>query len=124
MKKMLVVEDDALVQELMGKIAERNRYSLVVAGSRDRVEDALENIQSIDFAIVDLIMPFVTGWDVIDRIRAAGGKAATMPIIVLTGASVSDEEKNRLLKKVNAVVWKGNFTYANFISVVKSLVPD
>ncbi|MFH0880756.1 MAG: response regulator [Lentisphaerota bacterium] len=119
MKRVLVVEDDEMVQELMSRILEKLGASFYIAGNRDKVEEAMTEVQTFDLAIVDLIMPFVTGWEVIDRIRSSSGKAATMPIVVLTGASVSDQEKDRLLKKVQEVVWKGHFTFTDFVTTLK-----
>ncbi len=123
MKKVMIVEDDEMVQKLLAKICQTMGLESFVAGDRQRTEDAIQAVDSFDLAVVDLIMPFITGWEVIDRLRSSGGKGATLPIIVLTGANVSEQEKERLLERVSEVIWKGGFTYKDFVETLKKWLP-
>ena len=119
MKRVLILEDDDVVQQFMVKILKMLGAEPVIAGSPQKAEEALSNLESIDLAIVDLILPFITGWEVIDRIRKSGPAVGNIPIVVLTGASVSEKEKAKLLTKVDAVVWKGDFALDEFVGILK-----
>ena len=119
MKRVLILEDDDVVQQFMVKILKMLGAEPVVAGNPQKAEEALSNLENIDLAIVDLILPFITGWDVIDRIRKSGPAVKNLPIVVLTGAAVSEKEKAKLLAKVDAVVWKGDFALDEFVGILK-----
>lgn len=67
-KKILIVEDDALVRESLQEILVQKGYLLTVAGS---AEEALELLPENDFdvALVDLRLPQMTGMDFIRKAK-------------------------------------------------------
>ncbi len=87
-KKILIVDDDSMVREMMGMILEEEGYEMT--GADDGVE-ALETYRadgSFDIIITDLNMPRMDGLELINEIR---GITKSIPIIVLTGGdAVSD----------------------------------
>ena len=82
-QRALVADDDSVARYLIGTILSQNRIAFdeVPNGS-----DAVKALKAKEYTIVfvDLLMPRVDGWGVIDYIRRA--KAAKMPrIFVITG---------------------------------------
>lgn len=81
-KKILIVDDDPMVSQLLAKIASREGAELVtkVDGA-----EALEYLThySCDLAIVDLIMPKVDGMRLISVLRQMP-KTQDLPIVVIT----------------------------------------
>jgi serine/threonine protein kinase len=82
-QRALVADDDAVARYLIGTILSQNRIAFdeVPNGS-----DAVKALKSKEYTLlfVDLLMPRVDGWGVIDYVRRA--KAAKMPrIFVITG---------------------------------------
>jgi CheY-like chemotaxis protein len=66
---VLIVDDEAPIRRVLGRIVEAHGYSILEAG--DGVE-ALEVLgeNEIDLAIVDLMMPRMDGLELMSRMRA------------------------------------------------------
>jgi DNA-binding response OmpR family regulator len=77
---VLVADDDQDILELIAFRLERAGYRILTASNGERaLEIALE--QRPDLAVLDVMMPRLTGLEVTERIRAEG---ARMPIVLLT----------------------------------------
>jgi DNA-binding NtrC family response regulator len=78
---LLIVDDDADFREDMARYFSRCGYRVAHCGDG---RQALEWIQSrsFDVAIVDMVMPDVTGIEMLEKLRVAG---AECPIVMLTG---------------------------------------
>ena len=66
MKKILIVEDEQDIAELLRLYLESEKYSIIIA---DDGIDALKiiNTTSIDMAIVDIMMPQMNGYELIKK---------------------------------------------------------
>ena len=82
---VLVVDDERDVQALVRLVLERQGYD-VDAASDGR--EALEKIglRRPDLVVLDLMMPEIDGWGVLERLRAAGSP----PRVVLLSAYAHD----------------------------------
>lgn len=88
MKKLLVVEDDADIQELLQNFLEEADYLVVLAG--DGVEAiSLFQKEPYDLVLLDIMLPKIDGYGVCEFIR----RASNVPIIML---SALDSEGNQL----------------------------
>ena len=85
MQTILLIEDDAPIQELVRYNLEREGYSLVVAGDG---LNGLEKAQQVkpDLILLDLMLPGLDGYEVCRALRADPATAA-VPIIVLSARS-------------------------------------
>src|SRR5580700_10103100 len=74
----VLADDHAIVRE--GLAALYTAYGLTILGQADDGPSALEMISSLkpDFAILDLLMPGMTGLEVIRRLRSNGCPAKLM----------------------------------------------
>ncbi|MHA6481345.1 response regulator transcription factor [Paenibacillus sp. strain BS8-2] len=79
MPKIVVVDDDPHIRELIGLFLRRDGHQVVEAA--DGVE-ALERLESIrpDLAIIDIMMPRMDGWSLCSAISGA----YDIPLILLT----------------------------------------
>ncbi|HEY0310455.1 MAG TPA: response regulator, partial [Luteimonas sp.] len=104
-KKLLVVEDDAA--ERMG-IEELIRHDDVEIHSAGSGAQALEAIgrERYDCVVLDLKLPDMTGFDLLDRIQQLEG-VQDLPIVVFTGKELSADEDQRLKRAAKSVVIKG-----------------
>ncbi len=86
MKRILIVDDDELMRELLSRYLEKEEYSVRVHSSP---ADALSSILNDppDLILSDMKMPGMTGIELIDRVRAMG---VATPVIFITGTP-SDE---------------------------------
>lgn len=78
--KLLVIEDDRHIQELISLYAEKNGYQIKLA------ETGLEGLETFydylpDLLILDIMLPEMDGWEVCREIR----RDSKIPIIMLTG---------------------------------------
>jgi DNA-binding response OmpR family regulator len=85
--RLLVVEDNADLAELLSGALERNGFSADVMRSAANAEEALAS-SSYAAAILDLGLPDEDGLSLLKRLRRAG---VTLPILILTArSSVAD----------------------------------
>jgi len=83
MARILVIDDDAEMLELIRVVLERRGEHQVIRSADGAEGVALAVADPPDLAIVDIMMPGVTGHDVCRQLRAHPA-TAKMPIIVLT----------------------------------------
>jgi two-component system phosphate regulon response regulator PhoB len=84
-EKILVIEDDADIQELLKFNLAKEGYSVLVAVTgEDGLRLALNNLP--DLILLDLMLPKLDGLEVCKRIRAHS-RASAIPIIMLTSKS-------------------------------------
>jgi putative two-component system response regulator len=94
--KILVVDDDRLTVSALEQLLQRHGYSRVMGITDSRT--ALETCSSFDpdLILLDLIMPEVDGFEVLEALRSDGSERF-LPIVVLTGDD-SEEAKARALE--------------------------
>jgi len=81
--RVLVADDEPITRMLVKLLLERENYEVVEAANGvDAVNIGLR--ERPDLTLMDLNMPGLDGYEAIQRLRSAGGAAATMPIVVLT----------------------------------------
>jgi CheY-like chemotaxis protein len=68
--------------------------------------------------LVDLLMPEMDGFAVVEALRADPA-TASVPIIVLTSKSMTPDDKDRLAGQISYVAGKGSFDPATLISLVR-----
>ena len=102
-KRVLVAEDDASIREMLVSVLRRK--GLVVDEAVDG-SDALDKIMRSNYSVVllDLAMPLVSGFEVLDRLAEEPAHVAPI-VLVVTGA---DRSATRKLdsKRIHGVVRK------------------
>jgi two-component system response regulator MprA len=81
---VLVVEDEEASRETLRELLELEGYEVETAANG---QEALEKIDRFDPCVVllDLFMPIMDGWQVLDRLRA-DGRLARLTVVVTTSA--------------------------------------
>ncbi len=74
-----------------------------------------------DLIVLDLMMPEMDGFAVLDALRAKP-ETANIPVIVATAKELTAEEKNRLKGQIQALMQKGDFLSDEFLEEVRSLI--
>jgi DNA-binding response OmpR family regulator len=88
MSKILIVEDEALLRELVRDYLERDDHIVIEAkDGREGLQMYYQN-DDIDLILLDVMMPEYDGWAVIKEIR----KEDDLPIIMLTAMSQDSDE--------------------------------
>lgn len=79
--KLLLVDDDKNISELIKMYLEKEGYVCVEAYNGKEAVEKMDN--SIELVILDIMLPVMNGWDVLKEIR----KKYNTPVIMLTAKS-------------------------------------
>ena len=117
---VLVVEDDPALREL-------ERRTLEKAGWR--VVEAIDGAQAIEqlerhvpkLIVLDLLMPNVDGYDVVEHLRSRPAWAA-VPVVVLTALDLTADDRGRLDGPVRNVIRKGGYRLDDLTSAVRHAI--
>jgi threonine synthase len=107
-QRIAIVEDDPDARRLLRRVLQaRGEYQVFEAGGgREGIE--LVRQQRPDLVLLDLMMPEVDGFEVLEAIRADKDLADTR-IIVITAKTLSASERRRLSGQVELLLQKGSF---------------
>ncbi len=119
--KIAIVEDTTEARRLIRRILQSQGNFTILEASNGR--EGLELIQRElpDLIILDLMMPEMDGFTVIEALRAKQ-ETATIPVIVATAKELTQDEKNRLGGQIQSLMQKGDFLNDEFLEEVKSLI--
>lgn len=83
MRKILIAEDDFFIRDIYGKVFSLSGYDVQVAVDG---MDALEKIkaQQYEMILLDIMMPRMTGIDVLKNVRALNTPTKSTPIFIIT----------------------------------------
>lgn len=103
-RRVLVVDDDASIRRLLVTFLRRRGFELLEARNG---REALEVMRAggADLVLMDLMMPEVSGWDVL-RERATDPLLELIPVIVVTAANSRDTRAALRGQNVCAVLAK------------------
>ena len=103
--RVLIVEDDDIIQKVAATILERAGCTVVVAA--DGLE-ALKDlgVSSYDLILMDCQMPNLDGFETTRRIRADAGPAANIPIIAMTANALGGDREKCLEAGMNDYLCK------------------
>ena len=117
MIKVLVVDDDPKAVELVAiRIRGMAREVLRAYGGREAIEIARREIP--DLIVLDLMMPDVSGFDVVDAL-CADPSTAGIPVVVVTASQVTPEERARLNGGIATLMGKAGFDGKRFVAEVR-----
>jgi threonine synthase len=119
--KIVIVEDTAEARRLIRRILQSQGSFTILEASNGR--EGLELIQRElpDLVILDLMMPEMDGFTVIESLRAKT-ETATIPVIVATAKELTTDEKSRLSGQIQSLMQKGDFLNDEFLEEVKALI--
>jgi CheY-like chemotaxis protein len=94
MTRVLVIDDEMAIVDVIRKVLEWNGYEVLAAtdGSRGF---ATAQRQSPDAIVLDLMMPVMDGFEVLEALRS-NDRTANVPVLVLT-AVLSDAVEERCI---------------------------
>jgi|GEM_PF-1506533 len=103
--KVLVIDDDETVREFLKETLVTEGYGVILAkNGDDGVRLAIE--REPDLIILDLMMPGITGYEVVSRLRQHPN-ATDIPVMIYTAKDLSREESLKLGSEVERVLLKG-----------------
>jgi threonine synthase len=119
--RVAIVEDTAEARRLIRRILQSQGNFTIFEASNGR--EGLEMIQRElpDLIILDLMMPEMDGFAVLEALRSKP-ETATIPVIVATAKELTPSEKTRLGGQIQSLMQKGDFLNDEFLEEVKALI--
>ncbi len=121
-ERILVVEDDASARELLVRMLAEHGFE--VGGAADgRI--ALESIAATrpDLVLIDLMLPNMDGFELVERIRREHS-SREIPIIIVTGVEITPEARRRLQGQVAQILQKGRDGRDELFREVRTVVSE
>jgi len=117
-KKVLLVEDDLDVRDTLQDLLESEGLDVIPAANGKQAIDflTLNDPPGADLVILDLMMPLVSGWEVLD-VLTSDASLRRIPVIVLSALPVSRPE--RALEIV-----RKPFALETLVSSIRSVLPE
>ena len=93
-KTVLLVEDDADIRDSLQDILEDEGFDVIPAANGKHAIDflTLNEPAGADLVILDLLMPMVSGWEVLERMTG-DPKLNDIPVLVLSAAAAPKPER-------------------------------
>lgn len=119
--KIVIVEDTMEARRLIRRILQSQGNFTILEAEDGRAGLDLIQRELPDLIVLDLMMPEMDGFTVIEALRA-NPETAVIPVIVATAKELTPDEKNRLGGHIQALMQKGDFLNDEFLEEVKSLI--
>lgn len=119
-KKILIVEDDKFLRELIARKLTDEGFEIIEAVDG---EDGIKKIKETkpDLILLDLILPSIDGFEVLSRVKG-DEILASIPIIILSNLGQKEEvEKGLELGAVDYLI-KAHFTPGEIIEKIKNVL--
>ncbi|MEJ2691608.1 MAG: response regulator [Candidatus Thiodiazotropha sp.] len=114
--RILIIDDDPNTLEILAAyMAEPGYQTLRAHGGREGIEMA--RVRLPDLILLDLMMPEVSGFDVVEALRT-DVQTHAIPIVIITAKQLSLEDRKTLNGHVTAILQKADFNPGRFLSEV------
>lgn len=119
-KKILVIEDDKFLRELISQKLMKEGYDIVEAVDGEKGIEAIKS-EKPDLVLLDLILPEVDGFGVLAKVKE-DSTLAQIPIIILSNLGQKDDiEKGLKLGAVDYLI-KAHFTPNEIVEKIKTVL--
>ena len=115
--KVLAVDDDPAAVELIAvRLTGIASTVLRAHGGQEAIDMARRELP--DIIVLDLMMPEVNGFDVVEALNTQAD-TARIPIVVVTAKQVTAEDRNKLNGWVSAIMEKAELDRDRFVAAVR-----
>jgi DNA-binding response OmpR family regulator len=116
---ILVIDDDKDFVDTLVTVLEGESFTV------DRAYTGLQGIELAsrerpDLVFLDLMLPDISGFEIVEFLKM-NDSTKDIPIIILTGKDLTEEEKSLLNGKVEASARKGRHDKHDFLSEIKKV---
>lgn len=120
MTKIMIVEDDPTLRDIYTTRFSAEGYEVVSASDGEAALTTAVKEQP-DLILLDIMMPKISGFDVLDILRATPETKDTKIIVMSALSQTSDIEKGKSLG-ANAYLVKSQVTLSEVVEKVKSVL--
>jgi two-component system response regulator CpxR len=80
---VLVVDDDDAIREIMAEVLRDEGFDVVCAGNGAQALNELRKEPHLDLMLLDLMMPVMSGWELLEELQASS-PLSRIPVIVVS----------------------------------------
>lgn len=120
MAHILIVEDDDFLRSLAVTKLEKEGFAVSMAANGQSALDSLKTTTA-DIIILDLMLPVMSGFDVLKAIKA-DEVTKNIKVIVFSNLGEASDIKTCLDLGANDYLVKANFTLDELVEKIKSLL--
>jgi DNA-binding response OmpR family regulator len=118
--RVLVVDDEPSTLEWLRHTLEPAGFKVLTAsGGREAIK--LARSRKPDLVLLDLMMPEVSGFDVVEALRSQEATRKT-PIMILTAMNLTEADKQHLNGRVSDILSRGSVGAADIVQLLKRVV--
>ncbi len=118
--RVLVVDDEKANLDLLEALLEPAGFAVIRAGGGQEGID-LARSQMPNLILLDLMMPDLTGFDVVEALRAEEA-TRSIPIMVLTAKALTEDDKRALNGQVAAIFQRNSVAGTELIAWLRGIV--
>lgn len=119
-KKILLVEDEESLRELYKEILEEGGFLVNEASDGQRALELMKK-GGYDLVLLDLVLPKLSGLEVLAQLKKQGPKQPNGPVVVLTNLGKEAVENQKELG-IKGYLVKSDLTPDQFIEKVKHYI--
>jgi len=86
---ILVVEDDQDIREAVSELLELEGYTVASASNGQEGLSVLASLRQPCLVLLDLMMPVLTGYEFLERLRITGTQSL-VPVLIMTASHVTE----------------------------------
>ena len=94
-RRILVADDEPHIGRIIQMKLEQGPFEVLLAEDGQAALDAIEQDRGIALVVLDLMMPKLSGLDVLARVRESEA-TKNLPTIILTAAGEEEQERNAM----------------------------
>src|SRR3989344_7300346 len=120
-KKILIVDDDSFLLDMYAFKFSQNNFAVYTAMNGVQAIEKLKNESSFDVLLVDIIMPEMDGFEMLEKMNAEKLSPSSTKIILSNKSQQSDIDRGNSLGVAGYIV-KANSTPAEVINQVMEIL--
>lgn len=121
-KKLLLVEDDSFILDIYDMKLSEAGYDVTLANNgREAVRQLEENQFIPDLILLDIVMPYMDGFDVL-KVLKENDAWKEIPVIMLTNLSQKDDIERAVKMGANDYLIKSHFTPSEVLTKIQKYI--
>jgi threonine synthase len=120
-RRVVIIDDTLEARRLIRRILQSQGDYLIFEAADGKAGLDVCRREQPDLVILDLMMPEMDGFAVLDALKAHS-LTSQIPVIVATAKELTADEKTRLGTQIQALMQKGDFLNDEFLDEVKALI--
>lgn len=123
-KTIMIVEDDSFVMDIyQTKLAMEGFETIAANNGREALEKLERGEYNPDLILLDIVMPYVDGMEVLKKIKA-NKKLSKIPVILLTNLSQKEEIGEGFTLGIKDYLIKSHFTPSEVLKKIRIYLPE